>query len=55
MKRRVNDPAGCDDSRVRRVYNREEFARAWASGSGGIAYLICPDVTMLDRARAQAG
>ncbi len=52
----VNDPAGCDDSRVRRAYNRrEEFARAWASGSGGIAYLIYPDVTMLDRARVQAG
>jgi hypothetical protein len=26
-----------DDSRVRRVCSREEFARVWASGSGGIA------------------
>ena len=45
----VNDPAGRDDSRVRRVYRRDEFARAWASGSGGIAYLIYPDDLMPDR------
>ena len=39
----VNDPAGRDDSRVRRVYRRDEFARAWfCSGSGGVAYLVCP-------------
>src|ERR687894_698662 len=25
----VNDPAGSDDSRVRLVYRRDEFARAW--------------------------
>jgi hypothetical protein len=40
----VNDPAGRDDSRVRRVYRRGEFARAWfCSGSGGVAYLAYPD------------
>ena len=38
----VNDPAGSEDSEVRRVYSREEFARAWFSGSGGIAYLVYP-------------
>jgi len=38
----VNDPAGSDDSEVRRVYQRNEFARAWFSGSGGIAYLVYP-------------
>ncbi len=47
----VNDPAGCDDSRVRRVYRRDEFARAWfCSGSGGVAYLVRPDSSALDRA-----
>jgi hypothetical protein len=38
----VNDPAGSDDSEVRRVYQRDEFASAWFSGSGGIAYLVYP-------------
>ena len=38
----VSDPAGSDDSGVRRVYFRDEFARAWFSGSGGIAYLVYP-------------
>jgi Peptidase_C39 like family len=38
----VNDPAGSDDSQVRRVYRRDEFARAWFSGSGGIVYLVYP-------------
>lgn len=39
----VNDPAGRDDSQVRRVYRREQFARAWfESGSGGVAYLVYP-------------
>jgi len=51
----VNDPAGYDDSQVRRVYNREELARAWTSGSGGIAYLVCPGATVIDRTRARAG
>jgi hypothetical protein len=47
----VNDPAGCDDSRVRRVYRRDEFARAWfCSGSGGVAYLVYPDGSAPDRA-----
>lgn len=40
----VNDPAGPDGSEVRRVYRRDEFARAWFStGSGGIAYLVYPN------------
>jgi hypothetical protein len=40
----VNDPAECDDSRVRRFYRRDEFARAWfCSGSGGVAYLVYPE------------
>ncbi len=47
----VNDPAGCDDSCVRRVYRRDEFARAWfCSGSGGVAYLVYPDGSAPDRA-----
>ena len=47
----VNDPAGRDDSRVRRVYRRDEFARAWfCSGSGGVAYLVYPDGFAPDRA-----
>ncbi len=47
----VNDPAGRDDSRVRRVYRRDEFAQAWfCSGSGGVAYLVYPDGFAPDRA-----
>jgi len=38
----VNDPAGGDDTQVRHVYPRDEFARAWFWGSGGIAYLVHP-------------
>ena len=38
----VNDPAGSDDSQVRRVYRRDEFNRAWFSGSGGAVYLLYP-------------
>jgi hypothetical protein len=38
----TNDPAGSDDSQVRHVYSREEFARAWFSGSGGVVYLVYP-------------
>jgi hypothetical protein len=38
----TNDPAGSDDSQVRRVYRRDEFSRAWFSGSGGIVYLVYP-------------
>ncbi len=50
----VNDPAGGDDSQVRRVYRRDEFARAWFAGSGGIVYLIYPsDWSTPDRAYAQ--
>lgn len=39
----VNEPAGGDDSRVRRVYRRDEFSRAWFSGSGGVVYLVYPE------------
>lgn len=39
----VNDPAGSDDASVRRVYRRDEFARAWFRGSGGVVYLVYPD------------
>ncbi len=47
----VNDPAGRDGSLVRRVYRRDEFARAWfCSGSGGVAYLVYPDGLVQDRA-----
>lgn len=41
----VNDPAGADDSKVRRVYDRAEFERAWLRNpysSGGAVYLIHP-------------
>jgi Peptidase_C39 like family len=38
----ANDPAGSDVSKVRRVYARDEFVRAWFSGSGGIVYLVYP-------------
>ncbi len=38
----TNDPAGSDDSQVRHVYSRDEFARAWFSGSGGVVYLVYP-------------
>ena len=39
----VNDPAGSDDFRVRRVYRRDELSRAWFSGSGGVVYLVYPE------------
>jgi len=50
----VNDPAGRDDSQVRRVYRRDEFARAWFySGSGGVAYLVCPSASTPNYTHAQ--
>ncbi|MDP8951850.1 MAG: peptidase C39 family protein [Actinomycetota bacterium] len=50
----VNDPAGSDDSDVRRVYNRDEFTRAWFSGSGGVVYLVYPEGWSIpDRAYVQ--
>jgi hypothetical protein len=36
------DPASVDDSKVRHVYDREQFERAWIPASGGIVYLIRP-------------
>ena len=41
----VNDPAGSDDARVPRVYERAEFSRAWLhnpGSSGGVTYLVRP-------------
>jgi hypothetical protein len=40
----VNDPAAEGNTGVRRVYQREEFSRAWLErGSGGVAYLVYPE------------
>jgi hypothetical protein len=40
----VNDPAAGSNSGVRRIYQRDEFHRAWfTSGSGGVAYLVRPE------------
>jgi Peptidase_C39 like family len=39
----VNDPAASSDSGVPRVYDRQEFSRAWLqTGSGGVVYLVHP-------------
>jgi hypothetical protein len=39
----VNDPAASSDSGVPRVYDRDEFSRAWLeTGSGGVVYLVHP-------------
>lgn len=38
----VNDPAASGNSGVRRVYDREQFARAWFRRSGGVAYIVHP-------------
>lgn len=37
----VNDPYGLPGA-IRRVYRRDQFARAWKHGSGGIVYIIAP-------------
>src|SRR5215207_574436 len=40
----VNDPAAGNNSGVRRIYQRDEFHRAWfKSGPGGVAYLMRPE------------
>jgi len=39
----TNDPASHGDSQVRRLYLRDEFVRAWANGSGVVAYLVYLD------------
>ncbi|UUZ57724.1 peptidase C39 family protein [Nocardioides sp. B-3] len=36
----VNDPAGADNSAVRRVYDRDEFEDIWINASGGVVYVI---------------
>jgi hypothetical protein len=38
----VNDPAASSNARVRRVYDRAQFERAWLGGSGGVVTLITP-------------
>lgn len=38
----VADPAGSENSNVRRVYSRAQFERAWIGGSQGTAYVIRP-------------
>jgi len=38
----VNDPASPTNARVRHVYDREQFERAWIPASGGIVYVIRP-------------
>ncbi|HET7271466.1 MAG TPA: peptidase C39 family protein [Rubrobacter sp.] len=41
---KVNDPAASGNSGVKRVYQRDEFYRAWfKSGSGGVAYVVRPE------------
>jgi hypothetical protein len=36
----VNDPAAESNTTVRRVYDRDQFERAWLGGSGGVVYVI---------------
>jgi hypothetical protein len=36
----VNDPAGEDDGRVRRTYDRDQFEDVWINASGGVVYVI---------------
>ena len=36
----VNDPAGADNTAVRRVYDRDEFEDIWINASGGTVYVI---------------
>jgi hypothetical protein len=38
----INDPAASADARVRTVYDRAQFERAWVGHSGGIAYVVEP-------------
>jgi hypothetical protein len=38
----ANDPAGSNNSTVRRVYSRAQFEKAWQGGSGGVVYVIRP-------------
>lgn len=41
----VNDPAGCGDADVPRIYERADFSHAWLwnlDSSGGVVYLIHP-------------
>jgi peptidase C39-like protein len=38
----VNDPAATSDDDVTRVYDREQFERAWIPASGGIVYVDRP-------------
>jgi hypothetical protein len=38
----ANDPAGSNNSNVRRTYSRAQFEKAWLNGSGGVVYVIRP-------------
>lgn len=38
----VNDPAAESNATVRRIYDRQQFERAWIGGSGGVVYVISP-------------
>jgi hypothetical protein len=38
----VNDPYGPNAAGVRHIYRRDQFARVWLEGSGGIVYLVHP-------------
>lgn len=40
----LNDPAGPDDTQVRRVYPRAAFERLWLTHSGGLVYVIRPSM-----------
>ncbi len=42
----VNDPAGANATKVRRVYRRDQFENAW-SDKGGVVYVIHPASTRL--------
>ncbi|MGH3355003.1 MAG: C39 family peptidase [Nocardioidaceae bacterium] len=50
----VNDPAARRNTRVRRVYRRDQFADAWIGGSGGVVYVIRPAGRSLPRRKAEA-
>ena len=36
----TNDPGAPTDRSVRRTYHRDEFERAWLTGSGGLVYVV---------------
>ena len=42
-----NDPAALANDEVRRVYDREQFERAWMTSTGGVVYVLHPPGTAL--------